>query len=462
MIAKLIRKIFFSMEITALSILLAVLVVINVSNGVTYARNQKEVLRLALETVNTLDREMRESTEDGENASSEEPPDTGAFPAGEEPFRPPLDGPMGPPLDDALMVRDAHLNGRRALSLMMSSNMAAVSIGQDGSAFHALGFAESMDPAALDALCRSILSLERTEGTAEGYQFAVSSSGLRRCIALIRSDVFSAGILPLMLLSVGIFLAAAALFGVFFYRLSSRLTLPVENAMREEKEFIANAGHELKTPVAVIKANADVLEKETGRSKWLDYIHSETDRMTDLITQMLQLSRLDWEINSPLRPEQAPVTDLYPPVMESALPFESAAYESGCTLEINASENTRACVSPQDAGQMTAILLDNAVRHAGRGGSIRLDLRKVKGGAELSVSNTGQPIPQEELPRLFERFHRSDPSRKYDSGTFGLGLSILRSLAEKNRGSVVCTSDEKETRFTVRLPDADRKDRKAE
>ena len=273
-------------------------------------------------------------------------------------------------------------------------------------------------------------------------------------------DVFSAGILPLILLSLGIFLAAAAIFGFFFNRLSSRLTAPVENALREEKEFIANAGHELKTPVAVIRTNADVLEKETGRSKWLDYIHSETDRMTDLITQMLQLSRLDWEINSPVRPEQAPETDLYPPVMESALPFESAAYESGCTLEINAAEDVRACVSPQDAGQMTAILLDNAVRHAGRGGGIRLDLTKAKGGAELSVSNTGKPIPREELPRLFERFHRSDPSRKYDSGTFGLGLSILKSLAEKNRGIVECASDEKETRFSVWLPGADRKDKK--
>ncbi len=461
MIAKLKRKIFFSMEITALAILLAVLAVINVSNGVTYARNQKEVLRLALETVNALDRETRENAEIVNNAPAGEPPEDGTFPAGEGPFRPAAGGPMGPPLDDALMVRDANLHGRRALSLMMSSDMAAVSVDQDGKAIHALGFAEGMDSAALDALCQSILSLGRTEGTASGYQFAVSSSGSRRCVALIRSDVFSAGILPLMLLSLGIFLTAAAIFGFFFYRLSSRLTAPVENAMREEKEFIANAGHELKTPVAVIRANADVLEKETGRSKWLDYIHSETDRMTDLITQMLQLSRLDWEINSPLRPEQAPETDLYPPVMESALPFESAAYESGCVLEISAAEDARACVSPQDIGQMTGILLDNAVRHAGKGGRIRLNLIRAGGGAELSVSNTGKPIPKEELPRLFERFHRSDPSRKYDSGTFGLGLSILKSLAEKNRGSVECVSDEKETRFTVRLPGPDRRDKKS-
>ena len=460
MIEKLKRKIFFSMEVTALTILLAVLVVINVSNGITYARNQKEVLRLALETVNTLDRETLESPENGKGTPSAEHPDAGGFHSGAAGSFPPADGPMGPPLDDALMVRDAHLNGRRALSLMMSSDMAAVSIDQDGSAIHALGFAEGMDPAVLDALCQSILSLDRTEGSSAGYQFAVSSNGSRRCIALIRSEVFSAGILPLLLLSLGIFLAAAALFGVFFYRLASRMTAPVENAMREEKEFIANAGHELKTPVAVIRANADVLEKETGRSKWLDYIHSETDRMTDLITQMLQLSRLDWEINSPLRSEQTPETDMYPPVMESALPFESAAFESGCTLEINASENVPACVSPGEAGQMTAILLDNAVRHAGKGGRIRLDLRRSKGGAELIVSNTGDAIPPEELPRLFERFHRSDPSRKYDSGTFGLGLSILKSLAEKNRGSVECTSDEKETRFILRLPGADRKDKK--
>ena len=196
MIAKLKRKIFFSMEITALSVLLAVLVVINVSNGVTYARNQKEFLRLALETVNALDRETRKNTEDGDSAPSAEFPEDGTFPAGENSFRPAPGSPMGPPLDDTLMVRDANLHGRRALSLMMSSDMAAVSVGQDGKAIHALGFAEGMDPSALDTLCQSILSLDRTEGTVSGYQFAVSSSGSRRCIALIRSMFFRRGSCP--------------------------------------------------------------------------------------------------------------------------------------------------------------------------------------------------------------------------------------------------------------------------
>ncbi len=475
MIAKLKKKIFFSMEITALAILLAILAVINISNGITYARNQEEVLRLALETVTALERDAwiadEESAgrgEEGEGTEEHappEPPDGSSFPSGGRERNPeqgdasfPGDGEdMEPPLDDTLMVRDAHLNGRRALSLMMSSDMAAVSVGRDGKALHALGFAEGMDPEDLDRLCQTILSLGRTQGAAEGYQFAISTESGRTCIALIRSEVFSAGILPLLLLSIGIFLGAAVLFGFFFYRLSCRLVAPVENTIREEKEFIANAGHELKTPVAVIRANADVLEKENGPSKWLDYIHTETGRMTDLITQMLQLSRLDWEINAPVRSERAPECDLYSPVMEAALPFESAVYESGCTLDIDAAEGVRARVSPEDAGQMTGILLDNAVKHAGKGGKILLELRRGKNGAELSVSNTGKPIPEEDLPRLFERFYRSDPSRKYDTGTFGLGLSILKSLAEKNRGTVECTSDEKETRFTVRLPDADKK-----
>ncbi len=447
MIRRLKKKIFLSMEITALAILMAALAVINVTSTVTYVRNANEMLRLALETVTALEDGGGEGARPFREGEEEDRP-----PLGEEGMPPGEGGPGIRDLDDEVMVRDAHLNGRRAISLMMSSDMAAVSISEDGQVVQAMGFAESMDSGELDALCESIIALGAEEGTCGGCRFALSSAGGRKCIAMIRSDVFSAGILPLLLLSLGILAAAAVIFGFFFYRLASRLVAPVESAIREEKEFIANAGHELKTPVAVIKANADVLEKEFGSSKWLDYIHTQIARMTDLITQMLQLSRLDYELNAPLREKPVPETGLYQPVMEAALPFESAAWEAGCSLDIDAGEDARACVSPEDAGQMTGILLDNAVKHAGRGGRIRLELRKAKNGAVLSVANTGTPIPKEELPRLFERFYRSDPSRKYDTGTFGLGLSILKSLAEKNRGTVECVSDEKETRFTVRLP----------
>ncbi len=451
MIGRLKKKIFLSMELTALIILFAALAVINISDGITYVRNEKEVLSLALDSVAALERGARgeDGMLSGPGGDRDRPQEKdAAAPEGTAP---------APSMDDDLMVRDAHLNGRRALSLMMSSDMAAVSIAEDGAVIQALGFAEAMDAEQLDKLCDAILALGKTEGAHGGYQFAVSENGGMRCIALIRSDVFSAGILSLLLLSLVIFLLAAIIFGFFFYRLAERLVAPVESAIREEKEFIANAGHELKTPVAVIKANTEVLEKEIGPSRWLDYIQTEIRRMTDLITQMLQLSRLDWELNAPEGRERAPEGDMYPPVMEAALPFESAAFENGCTLDIDAEENVRACVSPADAAQMTGILLDNAIKHAGKGGRIRLELKKTGSGGVLSASNTGDPIPKEELPRRFERFYRSDPSRKYDSGTFGLGLSILKSLAEKNRGNVTCTSDEKETRFTVTLPGPDKK-----
>lgn len=249
---------------------------------------------------------------------------------------------------------------------------------------------------------------------------------------------------------------ACCFFALMARLIAARITAPVETAMERQKQFIADASHELKTPLTVIDANAEVLEKSVGKSKWLDYIKEQTARMSSLVSQMLVLSRLE-----AMPAESAAQTfDAAEVVMGSALPFESAAYERGMTLESDVPDTLMMKGAPEDVKQLTGILIDNAIRHAGPEGSISLSLgegtmtgkRKEIPAAVLTVKNTGETIPADALPHLFERFYRADPSRAYEGESFGLGLAIAKTITEKHGGTIDVTSAEAVTTFTVRLP----------
>lgn len=255
----------------------------------------------------------------------------------------------------------------------------------------------------------------------------------------------------LLLISIAVGAAAAGVLCIFSVVLVGNITRPVQDAFEKQKRFISDAGHELKTPISVIAANADVLQSEIGENRWLACIQTENRRMEALVKSLLSLSRLEQQA----RPAHLPV-DLSSAVVGVALAFESAAYEAGKTVDMRVEDGIWCLGDVEKLKQVTAILLDNAIKYASSGGHITLSLAKSRGKCALRVHNGGVCIPKEEQKHVFERFYRADASRSRQSGGSGLGLAIAKAIVDEHKGKIAVESKtEQGTTFTVLLSACD-------
>ena len=244
-------------------------------------------------------------------------------------------------------------------------------------------------------------------------------------------------------------LAALAVLAGLSYCLAGLVVGPVKRAWQEQKQFVSDASHELKTPLTVILSSSELAaeEQDVQRTKqYVEGIHAESLRMKALVEDMLTLARTE----SGTRPETEAV-DLSDTVLESVLAFEPVAFESGRELVEDIQPELTVMGSGVQLRRLTDVLLDNAVKYAAEGTPIRLLLRQEGRCAALRVENRGETIPAEKLRHIFDRFYRADESRSGGEG-FGLGLAIAQSIAQSHGGSIGCASEEGVTRFTVTLP----------
>lgn len=240
-------------------------------------------------------------------------------------------------------------------------------------------------------------------------------------------------------------LAIVLLFFVAVY-LARRIVKPLEESYQKQKQFISDAGHELKTPISIVSTNAEILSRELGDNNWIANIQYESERMGVLVTQLLQLSRVE---NAPLITEQINFSRL---VSGEVLPFESVAFENGHTLCCNIAENIIVEGNSTQLTQLISILLDNAIHHGDKGTDIQLVLKAEHGYADLSVINAGAEIPAEKQDMLFERFYRVDCVRNSDDGHYGLGLSIAKAIAVSHGGKISVCCDHGRIEFKVQIP----------
>ena len=258
------------------------------------------------------------------------------------------------------------------------------------------------------------------------------------------------------LLLSSLLVGAGALLGFFLISLflSKLATRPVEKAWEQQRQFVADASHELKTPLTVILANSGILlshrEDSVGtQAKWIEYIQEEARRMKGLVEDMLFLAKSD----AARLPSARLTVDMSELTEGCLLPFESVAFEAGVTLE---SDIRPGLCGSGDEGQLhrlVYILLDNACKYAGAGGTVAVVLSRAADRLKLTVRNTGPAIPPEHLEHLFERFYRSDSARTREAGGYGLGLAIARAIVQSHRGQISVASSEAEgTVFTVLLP----------
>jgi len=271
--------------------------------------------------------------------------------------------------------------------------------------------------------------------------FADMSRELQSLVSLVR-NLLAVGVGGLIaFLAISVFLADWAL-------------RPTQKAWEQQQRFVADASHELKTPLTVILANLGILlhhQDDTiqGQLKWVENTQAEAERMKNLIEQLLFLAKTD--AAKAATTHQA--LDLSGMLWSALLPFESVAFERGLSIETDIEPGMGIRGDEGQLRQLAAILLDNAFKYTEAGGSVTVKAAIKVEMACLRVANTGQPIPATDLPHIFKRFYRVDDARDRGSGGYGLGLAIAKALVDAHQGTIEAkNSDVEGTVFTVCLP----------
>lgn len=299
---------------------------------------------------------------------------------------------------------------------------------------------------ALIELAQEIIAKGKPQGVQQHLIYCMADKGDYTLVAFLDNTVVleSAAILINYTLLFGG--AALVLLGVLAWVMAARIVAPLEENHRRQKQFISDAGYELKTPVAVLSTNLELLSREVGPNPWIANMQYETERISSLIRQLLDLARAE---SAAIQPQ---LLDLSRLVCGETLPFESVAYEQG--LALNSTVEPDLWIEGDSARlkQLVSILLDNAISRSAPHTDVTLTLRREMRQAVLTVSNTGTPIPPEVQPHLFERFYRQDPARSDSSRHYGLGLAIAKAITEAHKGSIGVECSNGTIRFFAKLP----------
>ncbi len=266
-------------------------------------------------------------------------------------------------------------------------------------------------------------------------------------LTIIDNSGAKAKLINLLKTSIMIFVLLEIVIIILSVKITRWIIKPVEESFSKQKQFVTDASHELKTPVAVIMANAEALEKEPNETKWLDNIKSESERMNGLISDLLDLAKLENGANKENYQEE----DLSKIVEKSLLTFESLIYENKIKLDYDIQKDIKLKCNANQIKQLVAILLDNAIQHSEEKGEIKLLLEKQKNDILLKVSNKGKEIPKEMQEKIFERFYRVDESRNRNTNRYGLGLAIAKNIVNNHNGKISVQSEDGHTTFIVKI-----------
>lgn len=256
----------------------------------------------------------------------------------------------------------------------------------------------------------------------------------------VRNDLFSYfGISFILLIFLIVIIYLVALI------ITRYITKPANESFINQKRFIADASHELKTPLSVIISSNESLIREMGENKWSNYIKEEACRMNNLVSDLLNLSLLE-ESDSDRRKNG----DLSKCVLLSSLALEGKIYENGNSINTDIDEKIFFLIDGDEIRNLVEILLDNALKHADKGSCITISLKKNNNNdIVLLVKNYGDEIPKGEEEKIFERFYRVSKARERKDNRYGLGLAIAKSIVIKHNGIISASSNNGETIFKI-------------
>lgn len=302
-----------------------------------------------------------------------------------------------------------------------------------------------------DSYAAEVVSGGQTRGHLGPYLYGTKTMGDGATLAVFvdRSSGLAAAA-DLMRSTLLIGAAALALMFLLVWLLSGMAVRPVVESLEKQKQFISDAGHELKTPLSIISANVDVLEMDGEKNDWTTSIRHQIRRMTDLVNNMLTLSRMEEDLVRQTFTE----VNLSQLVRESAEPYSAAARAGNRSYDVDIREGLWMNGDRRSLTELCGLILDNAMKYSNEGGSVHLSLMAEHRRILLEVANTCDAIPEGNLDRLFERFYRADASRSRSGGGFGIGLSAAKAICECHHGSIRAVRDgDHIIRFQASLPE---------
>ena len=317
---------------------------------------------------------------------------------------------------------------------------------QNSTIIHTSG---NLREAEINKITNKLLKKNNESGIIENYIYEVRRiDKSTTVISMLENSNAISHIRVMILLSIIMGMFSIVIIFIIAKKLSITIVKPVEETFEKQKQFISDASHELKTPLAVIEANTDVLQDKVGESKWINYVQTEIESMNKLINELLLLAKIENVDNV----KEYIQLDVSKEVEILLSMFESIAYEKGVIIESNIKENIILNGNKQDLEHIVSTLTDNAIKHTESGNKVIVNLDKDKNEIILEVKNMGESIPLEEREKIFERFYRVDRSRNRAEKRYGLGLSIAKATIEKYKGKIEVDCKDGLTTFKVIIP----------
>ena len=315
------------------------------------------------------------------------------------------------------------------------------------------GYFDLTDREYIESIVNAALASEHNTAQLEDYQLRFLKEKSPRGYTIVFSDTTteSATLKNLYSICVLIFFVAMGVFLGVSILLSNWVIKPVAVAWDQQRQFVADASHELKTPLSVIMANAELLENEDtvpdDRRKFSRNILSMTYQMRTLVENLLEMARVD---NGTLKMQFAAL-NFSELVRDAVLSFQLLYEEKGQTLQNAIPDGITLQGSERHLYQVLDVLLDNALKYSVAEGHTNVELKRIGHSCLLTVSNTGEPISKEDLKNIFKRFYRADKARSLN-GSYGLGLSIAEAIVEAHKGKIWAASEPGYNTFFVQLP----------
>lgn len=290
----------------------------------------------------------------------------------------------------------------------------------------------AIDAHAAEEYTWKILSDGTTVGYMDVYRYKVAPTDFGQIVIFLDCSLQLRSYFSMMATSGAIAVTSSLIIFLVIFLFSKHFIRPMVDSIEKQKRFITDAGHELKTPLAIINANVEVMELINGSNEWTDSIKNQITRLDQLVKSMLQLAKMEENTLTPVFID----FDLTKAFLEITEPFEIMAQQKNRTLTIRAQENIHLYGDESAIRNLISILVDNAIKYSTDNGIIEATLRRDGKAIKIKVRNSSDPTKNDNLNRLFDRFYRPDSARSRESGGFGIGLSMARTIVDSHKGKI--------------------------
>ena len=429
---KQLQKKFIISAMLAVTILLVVLIGgINVFNYLTTSGDNDrlmEMLCYSFETSTKWNADTTDNTQPPQSINGTQQNTTDASGNQNNPDFPPQDNGTKPPDD-----KKNNGFGRHDKNAVDSARYAAVAIDKNGNIISTdVTHISSLTEEEATAITEALKNTASGTGTYSGFQYRISETKRAegKVIILLDNGMQISSFFTVLFISVGAGIFGWLMMLLLVILLSRKTIAPVARSIEKQKQFVTNAGHEIKTPLAIILANTDAMELHNGENKWSKNIRAQTLRLSGLMQNLLMLAKMD-ESSTKLPMCEF---DISTAAEDTVGAFIEPAALKGIMIEQDIKKGIRLSGNRDSIVQLMTVLLDNAVKYTESGGVIRAELYGSEKNITLSIANTCEPIDHPE--KLFDRFYRGDSARTQKNGGYGIGLSVAQAIAELHKGSI--------------------------